>query len=109
MFVPSTQGGQKRVPELLELELQLAVTSLWVIRTKPVSSIKSSTVVNHQTISPAPQTLNGPECLSVTPHWRQVVDKCPPRTAPSRLESPQPLPMTSFVRLFCSYTELCKC
>lgn len=39
-------GGQNRVSDLLELELQVVVTAMWALRIEPMSSGRAASVIN---------------------------------------------------------------
>lgn len=58
--MPDANRGQKRAFSLLELELQVVVSSLmWVLGTEPKSSVSSASALNlnHWANSPAPQVV----------------------------------------------------
>lgn len=50
LYEKLTHGGQKRLLDLLKLELQTVVSHHWVLGHKPESSARA---LNHYTVSPA--------------------------------------------------------
>lgn len=66
MCISGVHGGQKKLLDSLELELQLEST-IWMLRTEPRSSLRAASALNHWAISlvPVSQILGFFVCLFV--------------------------------------------
>lgn len=65
--MPGARGGKKRVLDVLESELQVAVNQGGVFGMKPWSSARVINALKHCAISPVPGVLGfAPECGQVT-------------------------------------------
>lgn len=53
-YVSGACGGQKKAFEPLEIEYRWLLATMWVLGTKPYSSLRAASVLNHRDISPHP-------------------------------------------------------